>query len=163
MEFDHLGVVVKDLAQARVGVAALLLIEEWTPAIEDHVNGVIAQFGRDRSGVCYELLQPLGPASPVAAALKSDRILNHVAYRVADLAADASRLRRARCVPTGAPRSAVAYGGRRLQFFLSPLKFYIELIEAPGVELPFSLLPAPPPDAPAEAPHVAEQVIGSRA
>jgi methylmalonyl-CoA/ethylmalonyl-CoA epimerase len=40
-------------------------------------------------------------------------------------------LRAQGCCPAGAPQPAVAYGGRRVQFFVSPLRFVIELIEKP--------------------------------
>jgi hypothetical protein len=38
--------------------------EHWSEAFVDDVNGVIVQFGRDDSGICYELIEPLGPDSP---------------------------------------------------------------------------------------------------
>jgi hypothetical protein len=34
------------------------------------------------------------------------------------------------CVPTGEPKPAIAYGGRRVQFFFTPLHMIVELIEA---------------------------------
>jgi hypothetical protein len=47
-----------------------------------------------------------------------------------DLGAD--HLRLSGCVPTGDATPAVAYGGNGIQFFLFPLRFIIELIEAPA-------------------------------
>ena len=131
--FDHLGVVVKDLAKGRRHLVALLAIAEWTGVFDDPVNGVRLQFGRDPAGVVYELLEPLDEASPVFAALRNGKaILNHVAYRVADLAAGAAHLAGAGAARIGEPRPAIAYGGRPIQFFVTPLRFVIELIEAPG-------------------------------
>ena len=139
MRFDHLGVVVRNMARGRSQLAACVGVEAWTQEFRDPVNGVIAQFGRDGGGVCYELLEPLGDDSPVKAALTSRRaILNHVAYLVPDLTEGAARLRDAGCAATADPKPAIAYGGRRIQFFVTPLHFVMELIEAPNHEHAFS-------------------------
>jgi methylmalonyl-CoA/ethylmalonyl-CoA epimerase len=131
MKFDHIGLVVPKLARGRDHLSNLLQIGTWTVEFEDPINGVSVQFGADDSGVCYEIIAPLGEDSPVARALKfGDRILNHVAYLVPDLEIAVERLGKDRCYPTGPSNPAIAYGGRRIQFFVSPLRFIIELIEA---------------------------------
>ena len=108
-----------------------LQIEGWTEEIRDDLNGVRIQFGRDRAGVYYELLEPLDETSPVYVALKTGRgILNHVAYRVRDLEAHSSRMRAGGWLPTGMPKPAIAYGGRLIQFFVSPIRLIVEIIEA---------------------------------
>lgn len=133
--FDHLGLVVKRLAKGRERMAALLCIDDWTAPIEDAVNGVRLQFGRDPAGVVYELLEPLGEYSPVYEALRSGKaILNHVAYRVPDLAAGAARLAAAGAARVSDPKPAIAYGGASIQFFVTPLRFIVELVEAPDHE-----------------------------
>lgn len=132
MLFDHLGIVVKSLARGRAGISAMLRVTEWSAEFVDAVNGVKLQFGRDASGMCYELLEPLGPDSPVQGALAQGRaILNHVAYQVTDLAAAAAHLQKEGCARTGDPKPAIAYGGCRIQFFVTPMRFIVELIEAP--------------------------------
>jgi methylmalonyl-CoA/ethylmalonyl-CoA epimerase len=131
-KFDHLGMVVKKLDKAHAVLSETLGIATWTSPITDTVNGVHLQFGRDPSGMVYELLQPIDNSSPVYAALTSSQgILNHVAYLVADLEAGAEHLSLSDSAPTGPPNTAVAYGGARIQFFVTPLNFVIELIEAP--------------------------------
>jgi methylmalonyl-CoA/ethylmalonyl-CoA epimerase len=58
------------------------------------------------------LLEPLDEKSPVYNALATGKgILNHVAYRVVDLAATTRRMRAAGCAPTSEPRPAVAMAG----------------------------------------------------
>lgn len=137
--FDHLGLVVKSLERGRSALEASLLIRGWTPETIDPVNGVRLQFGRDLAGVVYELLEPLGEDSPVQQALVSSRnILNHVAYRVSDLTVAAAHLKATKNTPTSTPKPAVAYGGAQIQFFVSPLNFIIELIEAPTHQHIFS-------------------------
>jgi methylmalonyl-CoA/ethylmalonyl-CoA epimerase len=139
-QFDHLGLVAKSLAKGRQGVGRAFGISHWTEEIEDPVNGVRLQFGRDRSGLVYELLEPLDKTSPVYPALMSGRaILNHVAYLVPSLASAAEILRSGGAGPTSQPKPAMAYGGARIQFFITSVRMTVELIEAPGHEHHFSV------------------------
>lgn len=131
--FDHIGVVVKSLPIGKKHLNNILQITDWTRQIVDPVNGVGIQFGRDQSGIVYELLCPLDENSPVYSALKGGKaIINHVAYIVEDLEAGANHLLRNGCGAAGQPNPAVAYGGARIQFFVTPLRAIIELIEAPS-------------------------------
>lgn len=133
MQFDHIGVFVRDLVHGREQLAALLPIERWTEPVDDPLIKVRIQFGIDVSGIRYELVAPLGEGNPVDGALAAGtNLLNHVAYSVADIDAELRRLRRLRCIPTGPPRPAVAFDGRRVVFLLTPLGFIMELIEAPA-------------------------------
>jgi methylmalonyl-CoA/ethylmalonyl-CoA epimerase len=130
--FDHIGVIAPRLETGRKHLA-LLGVGDWTVEFRDEGIGVYVQFGRDASNVCYEIVAPLGETSPVSQALKDRRaIINHVAYRVRDLAQEAERLRSQGCFVVGAPQPAVAYGGARVQFFVTPLRMIVELVEAEG-------------------------------
>ena len=133
LKFDHMGIVVDTTAAGRDHLSPLFGITRWSEEFVDSDIGVYVQFGLDPFGICYELVSPLREDSPVTQALKArDRILNHVAYLVADLDAEAARIRRMRCLPAGPATPAVAYGSKRVQFFITPLYFIIELIEAPN-------------------------------
>lgn len=130
MIFDHLGLVVNDLATGRDKLSRLLPIDEWSEEIADPGIGVWVQFGRDLSGFRYELVAPLARPSPVCEALKSGKnILNHLAYRVAELDRGASHLRAEGAIPLGPAKSAVAFAGARVMFFLTSLGFVVELVE----------------------------------
>jgi len=138
-KFDHLGLVTKSLAKGRRGIGESLGVAGWTAEIEDPVNGVRLQFGRDRAGVVYELLEPLDEKSPVYPALTSGRaILNHVAYLVPDLAGAADVLCSGGAVPVSEPKPAIAYGGARIQFFVTSVRMIVELVEAPRHQHLFS-------------------------
>jgi len=131
LEFDHIGVFVPTLDVGREQVAALLPITHFTDPVDDELLRVSVQFGVDESGVRYELVAPFGSETPVDTVLKSGKnILNHVAYRVTDLDAQISRLRAEGAIPLSAPQPAVAFNSSRVIFFLTPLRFIIELIES---------------------------------
>jgi methylmalonyl-CoA/ethylmalonyl-CoA epimerase len=61
-------------------------------------------------------------------------ILNHVAYLTDDLDRDAAMLQEKGAVMAGPPKPAVAYGGARVQFWITSQRFMVELIEAPQHE-----------------------------
>lgn len=133
MRFDHIGIVVSDLAHGRQVLQDALGLDRWTQSFTDPVNDVLVQFGTAAEGPCYELVAPLSPASPVRRALRTgSNITNHVAYLVGDLDAQAARLFDQAFAPVAEARPAVAYGNARIQFFMSPIFSLIELIEAPG-------------------------------
>jgi methylmalonyl-CoA/ethylmalonyl-CoA epimerase len=135
LQFDHIGLVVSDMAEGRTFLEDMFGIDRWTKVFEDPGIGVYVQFGSAAEGPCYELISPLGEASPVATALKRGiNILNHVAYLTEDLDADANRLQALGSMITGPAKPAVAYGGARVQFWITPQRFMVELIEAPGHE-----------------------------
>jgi methylmalonyl-CoA/ethylmalonyl-CoA epimerase len=133
MKFDHVGVTTTDLAAGRALLEGSIGIPEWTAEFRDEINDVWVQFGRCGAGMCYELVAPLSPSSPIASVLsRKVNVLNHLAYLVEDLSADAARLLAMEFVQVAVARPAIAYGGRLIQFFVAPSRLMIELIEAPG-------------------------------
>jgi methylmalonyl-CoA/ethylmalonyl-CoA epimerase len=134
LELDHLGLIVQDIAVGRTFLQQTLGITLWTPVVDDPGLGVSVQFGTTPGGqLTYELITPLGESAPIANALRTGKhILNHLAYLTPDLEASAAHLRGQGCYPAGEPQPALAYEGRRVQFWMSPLRFVIELIEKPG-------------------------------
>ena len=132
MKFDHIGIVVPTSAAGQTMLSAAFQITHWTQLFEDPVNDVFVQFGRDPSGICYETVAPRSPQSPITRALTQGvNIVNHTAYLVEDLAAQAARLRRAGFLPTSPPKPAIAYNNHPIQFFISRTRLLFELIEAP--------------------------------
>jgi methylmalonyl-CoA/ethylmalonyl-CoA epimerase len=143
MTFDHLGVVVPDLALGRQLLGDSLGIDHWTVEFEDAVNDVFVQFGRCGSGMCYEAVAPRSPRSPVRNALnRRINVFNHIAYRVTDLGCHAARLKEVGFTALDNARPAIAYGDRRIQFFVNTGMFLLELIEA--VDHRHAFVQAPP-------------------
>lgn len=132
MIFHHVGIFTSDLNIGRVKLSSILPIESVSEPIEDPGLNVQVQFCTDSSGICYELVAPLGENNPVSGILLSGKaIINHVAYTVIDIDKASKNLRESGCMPLGRARPALAFDNRRVIFFMSPLRFIIELIEAP--------------------------------
>ncbi|HDO1384471.1 glyoxalase [Aeromonas sp. HMWF036] len=130
MQFDHIGLVVPDLASGVAYCRDVLGLSRFSVAVEDPLQGVWVQFVHDEHGLCYELVAPAGEDSPVTQVIKTRRnVINHLAYRVQSLQEGATRLREQRHLPLGPSQPAVAFGGAHVQFFLSPLGHIVELIE----------------------------------
>ena len=130
MIFDHIGLFVRDIETGRRQLSALLPIARWTDVVDDPLMKVRVQFGVDGSGIRYELVAPLGEPNPVARVLDEGKtILNHVAYRCPDFESACAALRREGAVPLGRPQPAAAFDGARVAFYLTPLRFIVELVE----------------------------------
>ena len=133
MKFDHIGVAAATLEHGRAVLRDTLEIRDWTVEFADPLNHIYCQFGRDASGVCYELVAPLDARSPIGKAVRTrTNTLHHVAYLVADLTAEAARLIASGCIAITEPNPAVAYYGAPIQFFFTALGSIVELIEAPS-------------------------------
>src|SRR6185437_14649874 len=86
MIFDHVGVTTTDLPAGRALLEGSIGVRAWTAEFRDEINEVWVQFGRCDAGMCYELVAPLSPRSPVANVLsRKINVLNHLAYLVDDL------------------------------------------------------------------------------
>ena len=132
MKFDHIGVTTSGLDVGRALLAGSIGVGRWTEAFDDPVNDIWVQFGLDASGVCYELLAPRSDRSPINRVLsKKINVLNHVAYLVDDLAERAQHLSGLGFAPVAPGKPALAYGNKPIQFFVSPSRLLIEMIEAP--------------------------------
>lgn len=130
MKFDHIGIFVHEIAAGDAALSASIPIARRSEVFTDPVIKVKVQFLFDESGICYELVAPFGEGNPVDGVLKTRRnVLNHVAYRTADLDAALADQRAKGAFPLNEPTPAVAFGGKRVVFLMTPLNFIIELIE----------------------------------
>lgn len=128
--FDHIGIVASDTGEACRQFGATIGAVEISDRFDDVSLGVSVQFIRDRAGIVYEMISPLGEKSPVAAALATkSNFLNQIAYRTGSIADAAVELRRLGNFPLGPAKPALAFDGALVQFFFCPLGFVIELVE----------------------------------
>jgi methylmalonyl-CoA/ethylmalonyl-CoA epimerase len=130
MNFDHIGIFVKTLAEGRTHFQSLLKIKQISEEFYDHRIKVAVQFLYDEDGICYEIIAPYLEGNPVDHVLLARKnVLNHVAYRVRNFNGLVEHYRNNKCAQLGPPLPAIAFGGRRVVFFLTPLNIIIELIE----------------------------------
>jgi methylmalonyl-CoA/ethylmalonyl-CoA epimerase len=128
--FDHVGLIVDSLGDSARLFATLFPIAAWTKRFNDEGLGVSVCFGRDTSGLVWELIAPYGAESPVARAVRTKRYrLNQVAYRTGDLPRARDRLKSHGAVVLGEAKPALAFNGARVQFLHVPQGFIVELIE----------------------------------
>ncbi len=111
---DHLGIAVRDLAQAEALFAQLLGSEAGGREVVESEGVEVAFFRVGESRI--ELLQPTSPESPFQRALdKRGEGVHHVCLAVADIDAEVARLREAGFQFVGeAPRPGA--GGHRVAF-----------------------------------------------
>tara|TARA_Y100001936_G_C15637300_1_gene439617 strand:- start:1 stop:396 length:396 start_codon:yes stop_codon:yes gene_type:complete len=130
MIFDHIGVVVPNLNSGKKFISKILPITRFSPSIDDENLGVKIQFCYDESQICYELIAPHGVDSPIAISLAENKnLINHIAYRAKDFEKTNYDLRNQGCIPLGIPKPAKAFNNQLVIFYLTPLKFIIEIIE----------------------------------
>jgi methylmalonyl-CoA epimerase len=132
LRIDHLGIAVKDLAQAEPLFQALLGVAPGGREVvaAEKVEVSFFQVGESR----FELLQPTSPESPIAKAIeKRGEGIHHVCLAVEDIDAEVARLRAAGFQLVGdAPRPGA--GGHRVAFVhpKSAGGILIELSQGPG-------------------------------
>lgn len=130
MHFDHLGIICAKLEQGKAHLDALHQDLEWSKEFHDETQKVYVCFAKSKDGLVYELVSPAANDSPISKTLANkSNILNHIAYRVPNLDKAASKLRELRYMPLGPAAEAIAFSGARIQFFLTDLRYVIELIE----------------------------------
>lgn len=130
MKLHHIGLVVSELSLGIDYCRASLGAQRITEPVHDPLQKVQLCFAYTEDGVCYELIAPAAADSPVSQALRNrHNLLNHLAYQVSDLTAQAEALRRQCHLPLGPSQPAVAFDGAHVQFFLSPLGHIVELVE----------------------------------
>lgn len=130
MQFHHVGLIVDDIEKGKEFVQSLIANLVWSETFVDLNIGVSVTFGSSTDGICYELIFPLGTDSPVLNYLaKKTNMMHHIAYTVENFEEKFAELRRLRLIPLGEPKPAVAFRGKRVAFFLTPLRTIIEIIE----------------------------------
>lgn len=138
MRFHHIGCAVESIQDyLDEFFAPLFAPVSVSRTFEDPIQRVRVAFVEVSPGTLIELVEPVGEDSPVRRFVGSPRGgLYHLCYEVNDLEAQIARFRKKRCLLLAAPVPAVAFGGRRIVFLMTPQRDLIELVEAGYVETP---------------------------
>jgi methylmalonyl-CoA/ethylmalonyl-CoA epimerase len=130
MHFHHIGCVVADIEQSLRDFQRSLAAE-WDGRIFDDPNQrVRVAFLSTRSGdPTIELVQPLGPGSPVNRFLEKGGGLHHICWEVDDLDAALRQFHERGAAVAGRPKPAVAFDGKRIAWVITSEKLLVELLE----------------------------------
>ena len=130
MKFHHIGIFTKSINYGKKTVLSFLKVKNVSRVYNDKNLGVKVLFIKDESNIVYEIVSPLGKKNPVKKVLQENKnILNHVAYKVKNFDKKINFLRNKGFAPLSKPSEALAFKGKRVCFFLTPLNFIIEIIE----------------------------------
>lgn len=134
MKFHHVGYAVADIDRyLKDFLLPLFAPARVSPVYEDPIQRVRVLFAEVSPGTLIELVEPLDAESPVTRFIGDARGgLYHLCYEVENLDAAVKRFRKHRCLPLAPAAPAVAFGGRRIVFLMTPQRDLIELVEAGG-------------------------------
>ena len=127
-QLHHVGVAVADIAAALPFYKQAFGLALVSGPFADPIQKVTVCFVGSHPCL-IELIQPLGGDSPINRTLAQGLGAYHLCYEVADLGNTLLSLRAQKCVPVGDPVPAVAFGGRRIAWMMTPTKQLVELLE----------------------------------
>ena len=129
--FHHAGYVTASIAGSVDEYANATGLAWDGRIIHDPLQMVSVAFlgsGEDGSGL-IELVEPAGRRSPVNQFLAGGGGLHHICLEVEDLAAHIESACAAGSTLVRVPLSAVAFGGRKIAWIMSPAQQLIELLQ----------------------------------
>jgi methylmalonyl-CoA/ethylmalonyl-CoA epimerase len=128
--FHHVGYVVASIEESLPRFVATLCPPWVSAVIEDPIQRVKVLFlGAGPDGPVIELVEPVGPQSPVTRVLAAGGGLHHVCYQADDLEQEIARTKGAGAVLIRKPQPATAFGGRRICWLMTADRLLLELLE----------------------------------
>lgn len=131
MKLHHIAYVCRNVEQKAAELTTLFGCAILSGPVEDMHQGVRIVFAAYPDGTCVELLEPLGPKSPVQRHLDKGGGFYHLCFEVDDLdrmLADVTRDHGAAVVRL--PAAAPAIDGRRVAFIVTAQQELVEFVEA---------------------------------
>jgi methylmalonyl-CoA/ethylmalonyl-CoA epimerase len=130
----HIGYVVADIAAAMDGFVHSLGASWDGQIFEDPCQKVkVAFLTTGAAEPRIELIEPVGADSRVRRFLdEKGGGLHHICYQTDDIEAELRLMRSRRAMPVRKPTPAVAFGGRRIAWVLTPERLLVELLESGG-------------------------------
>lgn len=130
-QLHHVGIVVDSISETAVCFANALALEWQKEIIYDPLQFVKVSFlgsnGSTQSMV--ELVEPVGPRSPVRKFAEAGGGLHHMCYEVDDLNNQISASQAAGGTLVRVPLPAVAFEGRKIAWILTAQKLLVEYLE----------------------------------
>ena len=130
MIFHHLGIFVKSIDKASIILSRDLKAKKASPIIVDKNLQVKVQFFKYANNLIFELVEGIGSKNPVKSSLDQNKnLLNHIAYKTNEFDVQMNKLIKKGYIQISKVSNSIAFKGKKIVFFLSPLNFIIELIE----------------------------------
>jgi methylmalonyl-CoA/ethylmalonyl-CoA epimerase len=130
MRFHHIGYVVADIEQG---------IRDFQRSLDAAWDNQIFEDPKQRVKVAFlstnpldpsiELVQPLGPGSPVNRFLEKGGGLHHICWAVNDLETALRDFHERGAAVASRPKPALAFGGKRIAWLITSEKLLVELLE----------------------------------
>lgn len=129
--FHHTGFVVASIAAVIESFCRAIGGSNWSETWHDPIQGVHVAFiyPSQPDDPCVELVEPAGSGSPVEKFLERSGGLHHVCYEVDNLDETMRGASARGLVMIRRPQPAVAFGGRRISWFLTREGLLIEYLE----------------------------------
>lgn len=127
----HVGIVVDSILKTAPLVANEFSLEWKEHIIHDPLQFVNVSFltSNGSSQSMVELVEPVGPRSPVRKFAESGGGLHHVCYEVDDLKSRIATSQEAGGTLVRVPLPAVAFEGRKIAWILTAQKLLVEYLE----------------------------------
>ncbi len=131
MKFNHVGIAVENIEDYfKTVLEPVFKCKMSSQIYTDVLQRSKIAFVETVDGTCIELVEPLGPDSPVADIIKNKRGgLYHLCFTATNFEEDIENCKKNKFVLVSAPKPAIAFNNRRVAFFLTPAKELIELLE----------------------------------
>lgn len=130
LQLHHLGVVVPDIEGSRSFYQDVLQYQKRTDVIHDPIQTAFVQFFVHPANNYYlELVAPDGDRSKLRNAGQKGCPLHHLCYTCESPGQTADILQRSGCLLIQEPVPAVAFGGRKIAWLMSPDGLLLELVE----------------------------------
>ena len=132
MKLHHLGIAVPSIEAAAPWWQQVCQFRRVSEVVYDPIQEVRVQFFKAVDGFCVELIEPASESSPVSCFLaEQGGGLYHLCFEVKDLDATVAKWRESGAFPVKKPEPAVAFGGQRIVFLVTPQRILVELVESP--------------------------------
>lgn len=126
----HIGIVVADVLRAGHEYKSMFGYEVCSEVFHDPVQTAYVRFLRIKGDPVYlEIVSPDGSGSKLANALRKGGGLNHLCFATDDIVKSWASLRAQGLFPLQRPVAAVAFGGRRIAWFMGKDRIPIEVVE----------------------------------
>ena len=129
-DLHHVGYVVTTPLETALETWRRTLQATSVSAIfDDPIQRVRVAFLHFPTGSQVELVEPAGADSPVQAFAAKGGGLHHVCFEVDDLDQHMAQMRAQKVALVRRPHPAVAFGGRRIGWMMTPERLLIEYLE----------------------------------